>query len=120
MFLEWWHEWMNQSINQSINQSKTLTKYVSCKSHCNFGGRKCNLNQKCDNYKKRCECKNLLEHDSCKKDYMWNPSTCNCKNGRYAVSIIDNSVIHWLHVMKLKKRKLFQEKNFKWNCFNKF
>ena len=28
-----------------------------------------------------------------KKDYIWNPATCSCKNGKYLASIIDNSVI---------------------------
>ena len=28
-----------------------------------------------------------------KRDYIWNPSTCNCKNGKYLASIIDDSVI---------------------------
>ena len=27
------------------------------------------------------------------KGYIWNPATCNCKNGKYLASIIDNSVI---------------------------
>ena len=29
----------------------------------------------------------------CKKDYIWNPATCCCKNGKYLASIIDDSVI---------------------------
>ena len=28
-----------------------------------------------------------------KKDYIWNPATCSCKNGKYLASIIDDSVI---------------------------
>ena len=27
------------------------------------------------------------------KKYIWNPSTCNCKNGKYLASITDNSTI---------------------------
>ena len=27
------------------------------------------------------------------KDYMWNPATCSCKNGKYLASITDDSVI---------------------------
>ena len=27
------------------------------------------------------------------KDYIWNPATCSCKNGKYLASIIDDSVI---------------------------
>ena len=27
------------------------------------------------------------------KDYIWNPATCSCKNGKYLASIIAKSVI---------------------------
>ena len=29
----------------------------------------------------------------CEKDYIWNPTTCICKNGKYLTSNIDKSVI---------------------------
>ena len=29
----------------------------------------------------------------CEKDYIWNPFTCSCKNGKKLVSIMDDSVI---------------------------
>ena len=29
----------------------------------------------------------------CEKDYIWNPATCSCENGKYLASIIDDSVI---------------------------
>ena len=35
----------------------------------------------------------VKKHHICEKDYIWNPATCNCKNGKYLASIIDNSVI---------------------------
>ena len=28
-----------------------------------------------------------------KKDYVWNPATCNCGNGKYLASIKDDSAI---------------------------
>ena len=27
----------------------------------------------------RCECKELADWGSCKNDYLWNPSTCDCE-----------------------------------------
>ena len=27
------------------------------------------------------------------KDYIWNPATCSCQNGKYSASIIDDSAI---------------------------
>ena len=38
-------------------------------------------------------CKNPIKNHICKKDYLWNPSTCTCKNDEYSESIIDDSVI---------------------------
>ena len=29
----------------------------------------------------------------CEKDYVWNPATCNCENGKYLASIMDDSTI---------------------------
>ena len=37
--------------------------------------------------------KNSKEHNSCKKDYIWNPATCSCKTDKDLASIIDDSVI---------------------------
>ena len=28
-----------------------------------------------------------------KKDYIWNPTTCHCENGKYLASIMDDSLI---------------------------
>ena len=76
-----------------INVSKIFTKHVSCKRECKFDGRKSNSNQKWNNDKRRCECKNLKEYNSCKKGCIWNPATCSCKNGKSLASMIDDSVI---------------------------
>ena len=68
-------------------ESKTLTKHKSCKCKCKFDGRKCNSNQKWNNGKCQRECK---KHDICKKDYIYNPATCSCKNGKYLANIRDD------------------------------
>ena len=73
-----------------INESKTLTKHVWCECICNFDSRKCNLNQKWNNDKCRCECK---KHNICKKDYIWNPAACSCENGKYLAVIMGDSVL---------------------------
>ena len=44
-----------------------------------------------------CECKKCHVY---KKDYVWNPSTCNCENGKYLASIMDNLVIICEDVIK--------------------
>ena len=71
-------------ITRKKKKKKTLKKDKSCKCKCKFDGSKCNSNQKWNNDKSWCMCeyrrKNML-----KKGYIW--------NGRYAKSIIDDSVI---------------------------
>ena len=42
-----------------------------------------------NNNKCRCECKRCV----CQKNYVWNPATCSCKNGKYLASIMDDSAI---------------------------
>ena len=60
---------------------------MSWKCECKFDGRKCNSNQKRNYIKCWCE-------KSCVwKNYIWNAATCSCENGKYAGSIIDNSMI---------------------------
>ena len=29
----------------------------------------------------------------CEEDYIWNPATCSCKNGKYLASTADDSAI---------------------------
>ena len=53
----------------------------------------CNSNQKLNNDKRQCECKNAKEYHMCEEKYIWNPATCSCQNGKYLGSIIDNYVI---------------------------
>ena len=52
--------------------------------------KKYNLNLKWNKDKYRCKCK---KHHACEKEYIWNPATRKCKNGKYLVSITDDSVI---------------------------
>ena len=97
-----------------INESKTLTKHISCQCKCKFDGTKCKSNKWWNNDKYRCECK---KHHICEKDYVWNPATCNCENGKYLASIKDDSVIACDEVIKSYDEEIktsptnFDEKN---------
>ena len=59
-----------------LNESNILNKYIPCKCDYIFDGRKCNPNQKWNNDKFWCKCKNPKKHSVCKKDFIWNPATC--------------------------------------------
>ena len=39
------------------------------------------------------------------KDCIWGPATCSCENGKYVVSIIDDSVITCDEIIDAKKTK---------------
>ena len=86
-----------------INESKTLTKHISCECECKLDGRKCNSNQKWNNSKCKHACKNPKEHNACKKDYIWNPATCSCENGKYVGSIIVDLLITCDEVIDIAK-----------------
>ena len=43
------------SMIAGINESRTLTKHISYKYECKFNDKKCNLNQKWNSKKCRCE-----------------------------------------------------------------
>ena len=73
---------------------------------CKFDGRKCNSNQKWNNDKCSCKCKNLKEH-VCEKDIS-NPAPCSCKNDKYLARTVDDSVVTYDEIIVTKK--LFQQK----------
>ena len=64
------------------------------------------INDKC-----WCKCKKRYV---CEKDYVWNPATCGCENGKYLASIMDDSAIMCDEVIKpcdVETKKVL--KNFK-------
>ena len=90
-----------------IDESKSLTKHISCKCKCRFDGRKCNWgqwwNNKCRHEQKK--------HYLCEKGYVWNLATCNCENGKYLASIVDDSSIMCDEFMEsYNKEKHFNKK----------
>ena len=49
----------------------------------------------------------------CEKDYIWNPATCNCENGKYLANTIDDSVIVCVEVIDVDaEAKSNNETNF--------
>ena len=91
------------NLKTGINESEIIAKLISCKCKCKFDSRKCNSNQKWSNDKCRCKCKNLAEHHACKQGYIWNRDICTFENGRYARSVIDDSMIMYVEIVKETK-----------------
>ena len=73
-----------------INESKTLTKHISCEFKYKFDGRNCNLDQWWNS--DECWYESRKRH-VCEKDYVWNPATCICENGKYLGSIMNDSAV---------------------------
>ena len=51
-----------------IKEPKTLTQHIPCSCKCNAVVRKRNSNQKWNNDKCRCECKNPVKYCVCRED----------------------------------------------------
>ena len=48
-----------------------------------------------------------------KKDYIWNPSTCSCENGKYLATIIEYSAVMYDELIErddAEKKKLMKWK----------
>ena len=53
----------------------------------------------------------IVKNIICEKDYVWNPATCNCENGKYLASIMDDSTIMCDEVTKSCDKEInFNEK----------
>ena len=89
----------------SINESETLTKHGSCKYKCKFDRIKCNSIQWWNNGKCRCECEKIRVFE---RDYVYNPTTFNCENGKYFASIMDKIICD--KIIDIKETN-FNEKN---------
>ena len=88
-----------------INELKTLTKHISCQCKGRFDGK--NIIQ--INYGKTINV-DVSVKNICEKEYVWNPSTCSCQNGKYLVSIMDDSVIMCNEIIYTEEKN-FNEKN---------
>ena len=87
------------NMTRKIDEAKTLIKHISCDCKCRFNSVTCNSNQKWKNDKYQCECK---KYRTCKGICSWNHSTCIFKNSEYLKSIVDDSVILYDEVKKVK------------------
>ena len=91
------------------NELKTLTKHISCECKCTFDETKRYSNQWWNNDIRPCQCK---KHHICEKDYIWNPGTCICENGKYLASITGGSVITCDDILDAEANLYDEERNF--------
>ena len=68
-----------------------------------------------------CECRKRYV---CEKDYLWNPASCNCVNGEYLASVMDDSSImcdeitesYYDEKILMKKSNLLMSKFLYFTC----
>ena len=65
-----------------LNETRFLIQHESCECKCGLNESVCNSKQKWNHNKFSCEYKELDGWRSCKDNYMWNPSTCNCEDNK--------------------------------------
>ena len=61
-----------------VNERSFLVQYELRQCACGLIKSMCNSKQKWKHDECWCECQELDEWDSCKKDYLCNPNTCDC------------------------------------------
>ena len=85
------------NMTAGIFESKTLTKHLSYECKCRFDGKNVTEINVGITINANMGIKNIYPT----KNYVWNPATCNCENGKYLASIMDDSAIICDEVIKL-------------------
>ena len=67
------------NLISGINQTRFIVEHCLCSCKCELIRSVYNWKQKWNRDECRCECKESDEWSSCEKDYMWDPSTSDCK-----------------------------------------
>ena len=68
------------------DEAKAITEHISCDFKWKFNRTTWSSKQEWNNKACQWECKN--DH-KCKKDYIWNASTCIFENSKYLKSVAD-------------------------------
>ena len=67
------------SLVSGINETRHTEWHETCKYKCRFNSSVCNNEQRWNNDKCRCECKELIDKGVCDKGFIWNPRNCECE-----------------------------------------
>ena len=70
------------NIMPRINETGHIKWYETCKCKCRLDAIVCNNKQCLNNYKCRCEYKDLIDNGRCDKGFIWNPSNCECQSDK--------------------------------------
>ena len=67
------------NLMSRTNETRHIKWHETCKCICRLDKIICNSEQKWNEDKCRCECKELIIKGVCDKGYVWNPSSCECE-----------------------------------------
>ena len=61
------------------NETRDIKWHETCKCKCWLDSSACNIKQRRNEDKCRCEWKELIDKGICDKRFVWNPSNCECE-----------------------------------------
>ena len=61
------------------NETRHIKWHEKCKSIWRLDATVCKNKQRCNNDKRRCQCKELIDKGVCDEGYAWNPSNYECE-----------------------------------------
>ena len=67
------------NLVSGTNETRRIEWYVTCKCKCRFNSSVCNNKQRWNDYKFRCEYKELIDRGVCDIGFIWDPSNCECE-----------------------------------------
>ena len=67
------------NLMSRTNKTKNIKWYETCKCKCRLEAIVCNNKQRWKKNKCRCKCKELFNKSVRNKDFIWNPSNCECE-----------------------------------------
>ena len=67
------------SLMSRTNETRFIEWHETCKRECKFGENVCNIKQRWNKDKFRCECKELIDKKVCDKGFICNPINYKCE-----------------------------------------
>ena len=64
------------------NQTRRIKWHKTCKFKCKLDASICNNEQRWNDDRCICECKELIDKEMCDKGFIWNPSNCECEGNK--------------------------------------
>ena len=70
------------NLMSRINEKIHVKWHQTCKCKCGLDASVCNSKQRSIKDKCRCECKEFIDRGIRNKEFIWNPSNCDCESDK--------------------------------------